>query len=106
MTMAERRKEEAAHRTAEANERYKHCAMCFRLLWLTPKQLTGRRLKDRTPFPTPVPAAPKRPPRPEQDPIPEAPSRSSPQYQPALGMLDKLIKSRREEKEKREGQGF
>ena len=43
---------------------------------------------------------------PTQDPIPEAPSRTSPQYQPELGILDRLIKSRRAEKENWKAQTF
>ena len=43
---------------------------------------------------------------PEQGPVPEAPSRTSPQYQPEIGLLDKLIKTRREEKENRKARLF
>ena len=98
MTMAERRKEEAAHKTAEGQRALQALRDVLSSSLADSKAVDWEALKDRTPFPTPIPAAAKRPPRPEQDPIPEAPSRSSPQYQPKLGMLDKLIKSRREEK--------
>jgi len=56
-------------------------------------------LKDRDPLPTPAPKAPEQTPPPEQEKIPPAPERASPRYQPSLGLLDKLIKSWRREKE-------
>ena len=106
MTMTERRKEEAAHRAAEAQRALQALRDVLSSSLPDSKAVDWEALKDRTLFPTPVPAAPKRPPRPEQDPIPEAPSRSSPQYQPKLGILDKLVKSRRGEKEKEKAKIF
>jgi len=106
MTMAERRKEEAADRTAEAGRTLQALRDVLSSSLSDSKAVDWETLKDSTPFPTPVPAAPKRPSRPEQDPMPEAPSRSSPQYQPKLGILDKLIKSRRAEKENRKARTF
>jgi restriction system protein len=99
MTMTERKKEEAADRTSEAQRTLQALRDVLPSSLSESKAVDWEALKDETPFPKPVPKAPNRPLRPEQDPIPEAPSRTSPQYQPQLGILDKLIKSRRAEKE-------
>lgn len=64
------------------------------------KAVDWEALKDRTPFPISAPAAPTRHLPPKQDPIPDAPSRKSPRYQLNLGLLDKVIKSRRTAKER------
>ena len=91
--------EEAADRTAEAQRTLQ--ALRDVLLSSLPdsKALDWEALKNRTLFPRPAPEAPKRPSRPEPHPVPEAPSRNSLRYQPEIGLLDKLIKSRRIEKE-------
>jgi restriction system protein len=99
MTVAERKKEEAADRTSEAQRTLQALREGLSSSLSESKEVDWQALKDRTPFPKPAPKAPKRPLPPEQDPIPEAPSRTSPIYRPKLGMLDKLIKSRRAEKE-------
>jgi len=99
MTMAERKKEEAADRTSGAQRTLQALREVLSSFLSESKEVDWEALKDETPFPRPAPAAPKRPSRPEQDPIPEAPSRTSPEYQPKFGILDKLIKSRRAGKE-------
>jgi restriction system protein len=99
MTMAERKKEEAADRTSEAQRTLQALRDVLRSSLPDSKEVDWETLKDKTSFQRPVPAAPKRPLRPAQDPIPEAPSRTSPKYRPTLGFLDKLFKSRRAEKE-------
>jgi restriction system protein len=106
MTMAERKREEAADRTAEAQRALQALRDVLSSSLPDSKAIDWEALKDRMPFPTAAPAAPKRPTRPEQDPIPEAPSRTSPQYQPEIGLLDKLVKSRRVEKENRKTRIF
>jgi len=106
MTSAERQKEEAANRTAEAERTLQALRDVLSSSLSDSKAVDCEALKDRSPFPNAVPEAPKRPSRPEQDPIPEAPSRTSPQYQPELGLLDKLIKSRRAEKENQKANSF
>jgi len=98
-TVAERKIDEAVERTAEAQRALQALRDVLSSSLSESKAVDWEALKDETPFPNPVPKAPNRPLRPEQDPIPEAPSRTSPQYQPKLGILDKLIKSRRAEKE-------
>jgi restriction system protein len=98
-TMAERKIDEAVDRTAEAQRALQALRDVLSSSLSESKAIDWEALKDATPFPTPVPRAPNRPLLPERNPIPEAPSRTSPQYQPKLGILDKLIKSRRAEKE-------
>jgi restriction system protein len=99
MTMAERHKEEAAERTAEAQGALQALREVLSSSLSDSKALDWEALKDRTPFPKLTPGAPNRPSRPTQDPIPEAPSRTFERYRPQIGLLDKLIKSRRAEKE-------
>jgi restriction system protein len=99
MTMAERHKEEAAERTAEAQETLQALREVLSSSLPDSKALDWEVLKDKAPFPKPTPGAPNRPSRPTQDPIPEAPSRTSERYRPQIGLLDKIIKSRRAEKE-------
>ena len=99
MTMAERKKEEAADRTSEAQRTLQALRDVLQSSLPDSKEVDWETLKDRTPFPNPAPAVSKRPLPPTQGPTPEAPSRSSPQFQLKLGILDKLMKSRRKEKE-------
>jgi restriction system protein len=106
MTMAERRKEDAAHRTAEAQRALQALRDVLSSSLADSKAVDWEALKDRAPFPTAEPAALMRPSGPEQEPIPEAPSRTAPQYQPEIGLLDRLIKSRRAEKEDRKARAF
>lgn len=56
-------------------------------------------LKDRSDFPKPKPKRAAPPPRPTPAPAPPAPVRSATRYQPQLGLLDKLLSSRRSQKE-------
>lgn len=99
MTVANRAKEEAGDRTAEAQRTLQALRAVLSSALSDSKAVDWEALKDRTPFPKPAPIAPKRPSPPEQDVTPKAPSCSSPRYQAKLGLLDKLIKSRRAEKE-------
>jgi restriction system protein len=105
-TMAERKREEAADRTAEAQRALQALRDVLASSLSGPKAVDWEALKDRSPFPNPVPEASEPPAGPEQDPMPEAPSRTSPEYQPRLGLLDKLIKSRRVEKEDQKANSF
>jgi restriction system protein len=97
--MAGRMKEEAAERTSEAQRVLQTLREALSSSLSAAGALDFDALKDKTPFPRAAPGTPGGPSRPKQSPIPEAPSRASPQYQPALGILDKLFKSRRTEKE-------
>jgi len=100
MSMTNRAKEEAGDRTAEAQRTLQALREVLSSALSDSKIVDWEALKDRTPFPKPAPPSPKLPSPPKQDETPEAPSRSSPRYQAKLGLFDKLIKSRRAEKEK------
>jgi len=99
MTMASRAKEGAVDRTAEAQRTLQALREVLSSTLSDSKTMDWEALKDRTPFPKAAPRAPKRPSVPEQDAVPAAPSWNSPRYQTKHGLLDKLIKSRRAEKE-------
>jgi restriction system protein len=106
MTMAERNKEAAVERTAGAQRTLRELRDVLSSSLPDSKAVDWQALKDETPFPKPAPGPPNRPPRPEEDLIPEAPSPASAQYQPAIGLLDRLIRSRRVEKENRKAKAF
>lgn len=95
----ERQKEEAADRTADAQGLIQVLRQLLPSSLPDSKAVDWEALKDRTPFPKPAPNPPKRIAPPVQGVVPEAPSRTSPKYQPKLGVLDKLMRSRRAEKE-------
>jgi restriction system protein len=99
MTMAERKKDEATDRTSEAQRLLQALRDVLSSSLPESKAVEWEALKDGAPFPNPLPKAPNQPLRPEQDPTPEAPCRTHRQYQPSLGILDKLIKSRRAKEE-------
>jgi restriction system protein len=99
MKMASQAKEEAANRTAEAQRVLEALRAVLSSSLADTKAVDWEALKDKTPFPHPVPRAPSRPSPPEPLPIPEAPSRTHARYHVTLGLFDKLIRSRREEKE-------
>jgi restriction system protein len=105
-TMAGRKKEEAAERTAEAQRVLQALREALSSSLSDSKALDWEALKDKTPFPKPAPKARHSPLRPEQGPTPQAPSRTSPRYQPNLGLLDKLIRSRRAAKERQAANSF
>jgi restriction system protein len=106
MTTTERRKEEAVERTAEAQRTLQALRDVLSSSLPESKAVDWEGLKDKAPFPTPAPMAPRRPSRPQQEPMPEAPSPSSLKYQPKLGVLDKLITSRRVTEEDRKAKIF
>ena len=99
MTRAERRREEATDRASEAQRTLQGLREVLSSFLSESKEVVWETLKDQTPFPTPAPVSPKPPLRPVPDVIPDAPSRTSPEYQPKFGILDKVIKSRRARKE-------
>jgi restriction system protein len=106
MSMAECQKEEAADRTAEAQRTLQALREVLSSSPSDSKALEWESLKDKTPFPKLAPSAPDRPSRPDQYPIPAAPSRTHGRYQPEIGLLDKLIRSRRAEKENEKARLF
>lgn len=105
-TVAGRKKEEAAERTSEAQRALQALHEVLSSSLADSRVLEWEGLKDTTPFPKPAPKARSSPPRAEQDPMPQPPSRTSPRYQPKFGLLDKLINSRRAEKERQAATTF
>src|SRR5581483_879290 len=99
VTMAYRAKELATERTAEAQRALQDLHEILATSLADSKSVDFESLKDRTPFPKAAPVPPRPPAVPEQTPIPMAPSRSDFRYRPELGLLDKLLPSRRIEKE-------
>ncbi|HUK17511.1 MAG TPA: restriction endonuclease [Bryobacteraceae bacterium] len=99
VTMAYRAKETAAEKTAEAQATMHALGEVLVSSLADSKVVDFEKLKDRAPFPKAKPAAPKRPAVPEQPPIPEAPFRTAARYWVELRLIDKLIKSRRLEKQ-------
>ncbi|MGN7100337.1 restriction endonuclease [Ralstonia holmesii] len=55
-------------------------------------------MKDRAPFPESEPAMPAQPHPPKRGFVVDKPERGDPRYQPSLGLLDKLIPSRRQKR--------
>jgi restriction system protein len=102
----DRQKEEAADRTADAQQTLQALREVLSASLSDSKAVNWEALKDRTPFPRSAPKAPERTAPPEQARIPEEPSRTWPKYQPHLGLLDRLMKSRRLEKEALKAQAF
>jgi restriction system protein len=102
----DRQKEEAADRTADAQRALQALREVLSSSLSDSKTVNWEALKDRTPFRKAAPNAPERIAPPEQDRIPEAPSRTWPKYQPQLGLLGRLMKSRRLEKEALKAQLF
>jgi restriction system protein len=102
----ERQKEEAANRSAEAQQILQALRDLLTASLPESKAVDWELLKDRALFSKPAPIVSERPAPPKHDPIPVAPARSSLIYQPKLGLLDKLIKARRIEKEKRTAEAF
>jgi restriction system protein len=106
MRTAERRKEEAAERTVEAQRALQALREVLSSSFPNAKALDWEQLKDRSPFAKQVPKTSKPPVEPEQKSIPDPPSRASVKYQPKFTLLDKLIKSRRLEKESQKAGSF
>jgi restriction system protein len=94
----EQRKEEASARTAEAQQLHQSLQGTLVATLSGNDAIDWDQLKDRSPFPIPVPKKPKAEPIPQSAAVPP-PERRSSRYQPQLGLLDKLISSRRQRKE-------
>jgi restriction system protein len=106
ITSAHQAKEAAATRTAEAQKAHQALREVLSSSLSYSLGVDWESLKDRSGYPKPPPTAPWKPSLPEREPIPDAPSRTSPRYKPPLGLLDKLIKSRRAEKENEKAKTF
>ena len=92
-------KELAAARTAAAQEALQALREILVSSLAESEAVDFDTLKDRSPFPKQRPALPNRPQAPVEPVIPAAPLANSPRYQPEIGLLDKVIRSRRVEKE-------
>jgi len=86
----------AAERTEEAQKELQRLASILRHTLEVNDTINWEQLKDHSPFPEPKPAKPQPPARPKPQGLPEEPLRSDPMYQAKLGLLDKLVSSRRE----------
>lgn len=95
----EEQKEEAASRTAEARELQDALAGTLLATLSRNDAIDFEALKDRSPFPKAKPAAPAIPAAPTPTVIRPAPRPDDDAYRPDLGLLDRLLASRRAAKE-------
>jgi len=93
---AEERKATAANRSAEAQEVLDSLAAILAHTLVIDDAVDWETLKDRTPFPEARPKLAKAPPAPTMPAAPREPQQSDPRYQPRFGILDRLVRSRRE----------
>lgn len=103
---AMRQKEEAARQTAEAQAALQALRTVLSSSLPDSKAVDWEGLKDNTLFPKPAPKPPKQPSPPDLDQVPDAPDRAAPRYQPKIGLLDKLIRSRRIREERLAADAF
>jgi len=103
---AQQRKEEAATRTAEAQQLLRSLQGFLAAALSRNDAINWDELKDRSPFPRPAPNKPRMDPPPEPERIASAPDRRWPRYQARLSFLDKLVSSRRLAKEAEVQQRF
>jgi restriction system protein len=101
-----RQKEEAAGRTTEAQRAQQALQSILPSSLADSKVVDWEALKDHTPFPQPPPKVPKQSSPPDPGQVPDAPDRGAPRYQPKLGLLDKLIRSRRIRKQSLADEAF
>jgi restriction system protein len=102
----ESQKEEADDRTNDAQAVFEEIQTVLVSSLEESAEVDWDSLKDRTPFPKPKPKQPTLPSAPVTHTIPERPDRSLIRYRPQLGLLDKLIGSRRAQKEKEAEERF
>lgn len=91
----EERKTEAQDRTSDAQQELELLAALLKATLKVDDKVDWESLKDKTTFPEPKPKATKPPSEPALPDLPREPQRSDARYQPTLGLLDKLITSRR-----------
>ncbi len=95
----EEQKAEALRRTTEARALHERLSSALAATLSYDDAIDFESLKDRSAFPKEKPRKQSLPPPPSPQPIPPAPRRDDPQYQPQLGLLDKLLSSRRAAKQ-------
>jgi restriction system protein len=93
-------KEEAVQRTDEASSALTSLEQILAHTLSVDDTIDWAELKDDSVFPKPKPSLPKKPTPPKPASPPAEPVQASPEYQPKLSLLDKLIPSRREAKRK------
>ena len=91
----EERKTEAQDRTSDAQQELELLAALLKATLTVDDKVDWESLKDKTAFPEPRPKAAKPPTEPSLPSLPREPQRTDSKYQPTLGLLDKLISSRR-----------
>ena len=92
----EQRKAVVAQRTVEAQQDLEGLASILKHTLSVNDAINWEILKDKKAFPESKPALGKLPLEPKSPPIPREPQVSDPAYLPKLGLLDKLMNSRRE----------
>lgn len=92
----EERKALATERTVAAQEELDRLSSLLKATLTVNDAVDWESLKNTRPYPERKPAPPTVPTQPTSPPIPRAPQSSESKYLPALGILDKLISSRRE----------
>lgn len=91
----EAHKAEAQDRTSDAQQELELLASLLKATLTVDDKVDWESLKDTTTFPEPRPKAAKPPAEPSLSNLPREPRRTDSKYQPTLGLLDKLIPSRR-----------
>ncbi|WP_299019790.1 restriction endonuclease, partial [uncultured Tepidimonas sp.] len=92
----EERKALAAERTTEAQQELDRLSSLLKATLSVDDAINWESLKDKTPYPEKKPALRPAPPEPTLPPLPREPNRLDSKYAPSLGILDKLIPSRKE----------
>jgi restriction system protein len=102
----EESKEEAAERTTEAEQLHETLRGLLVAAASSSEAIDWDELKDRGQFPVPLPKNLRAEPAPQPTAVQPAPVLDSWRYQPKLGLLDKLISSRRQIKQAEAQQRF
>ena len=92
----EERKAFAAERTAEAQQELDGLSSLLKATLSVDDTINWENLKDKTPFMEKKPPLPSVPPEPTSPPLPREPNRLDSTYVPSLGILDRLLSSRKE----------
>jgi restriction system protein len=92
----EEQKALAAERTTEAQEELDRLSSLLRATLTVDDTVDWESLKDNTPYPESKPVLPPNPQEPMLPPMPREPRLADSRYIPSLGILDKLISSRKE----------
>lgn len=92
----EHQKQQAAQRTEEAKAELARLESLLHETLHVDDRVDWETLKDRTPFPEAKPRAAPAPKAPQATPSPSEPKATDPEFVPRLGLLDKLLRSRKE----------